>query len=333
MKHPEISIDNDCFSRSSSHYSIYILSGLKSIGFSLLITTFQSPVRSFHLCVKYTILVTALSFAFTDHREQVLYLSRSQEDMTSTSPQASSTSNKKRALVIGNDHYRQGRTLRHCAEMARAIHEKLSTIQFQVTLCIDLTCAQFDTVLENFTETINVGDLVLFFFSGYGTFYRDQNYLLPIDDHNINALTMFNSQCIRIDELMEMIKERSPSSSIYIFDTFRSYTLSYVTAANGLNDFGGLGPVEALDGSLILFPCEPHKIMADNTNNGRPNAFFRHLLENIDKPNLSINDMLNLIWEEVLNETSNGQCPYKSNALQKPVYLNYQIDFGKADLN
>ena len=251
--------------------------------------------------------------------------------MTSTSSLTPGASNKKRALVIGNDHYRQGRTLRHCGELARAIHEKFSMIQFQVTLCIDVTCQQFDAVLESFTETINVGDLVLFFFSGYGTHYHDQNYLLPIDDHHINALTMFTNQCIRVDEMMEMMKERSPSSSIYIFDTFRSYNLPYVTAANGLNDFGGLGPIEASDGSLVLFPCEPHKIMVDNSTNGRPNVFFRHLLENIDRPNLSMNDMLNLIWEEVLNETNHGQCPYRSNSLQKPVYLNYQIDFGTTD--
>jgi uncharacterized caspase-like protein len=249
--------------------------------------------------------------------------------MASTSSTSIPTVNKKRALVIGNNSYRQGRTLRYCISNACDIHEKLQSIQFQVTLGIDLTYEQMETMIDEFSDSISSGDLVVFFFTGYGTHCDGQNYILSTDDQYINAFSMFKYQAIDVYHTFERIMKCSPSSAIFVLDACRIYVMPHVTNEQGSNDFGGFLRMDAFDSSMIIFACDINKTISDKSTNGRNSCFVNHLLEHIDQPNLSVNEMMNRICSKVMVTSKNEQCPFQVCALRKNVYLNYQIESGK----
>jgi uncharacterized caspase-like protein len=89
---------------------------------------------------------------------------------------------QKRALLIGNDTYSQGNRLHYCVNDATDLADKLRCVNFQVTIGTNLICEQMDLMIEEFSNTICSGDLVLFFFSGHGRQLNDQNFLIPVDD-------------------------------------------------------------------------------------------------------------------------------------------------------
>jgi uncharacterized caspase-like protein len=248
--------------------------------------------------------------------------------MASVSSSSLSSGSKKRALLIGNNSYSEGQILRYCVNNARDLHDKLCTIHFQVTLGIDLNCEQMDSMIEDFMRDICVGDLVVFFFSGYGTHWNGHNYLIPVDDQILTP-EMFKHQTVNVQTTVEMIMDRSPLSAVFILDSCRPYPMPNKDASRFSIDFGGLSSIQPLPGSIIAFACNVDKVMIDKSKNGRNDIFTSHLLEYIDQSNLPIEEMVDLICESIMAETNDVQCPFKVNALRKNVYLNYQIQAGK----
>ena len=235
---------------------------------------------------------------------------------------------RKRALLIGNDKYKKGRTLRFCADNARDLYDKLHAIQFQVTLGTDLTCDDMDTMIEDFIQDICPGDLILFFFSGYAIHSSDQNCLLPVDDNPINAFSKSQYETVSVQDTCASMLARSPSSVIFLLDACRHYSILDDASGREAANFTGLTHMEALPGSFIVFSGDAKKILPDTSVNERNTLFITHLFEHIGQPNLSVTEMMNLVANDIMNETNGEQCPFRANSLRKNAYMNYQIQHG-----
>ena len=249
--------------------------------------------------------------------------------MTSLSAPSFNLSNKKRALLIGNDNYKQWHSLQYCINNVNDLQVKLCGIHFQVTIGIDLICEEMDTMIETFVHTICPGDLVFFFFSGYGIHWNDQNFLIPIDDNHITAIETFQYQVVNVENTLNLIMARSPSTAIFLFDACRSYRMPHIPGLKISADFGGLTHMEPLSSSLIAFACEANKIAPERSPDRRHSLLASCLLEYIDGINLPIDEMMNLVCDDIMSRSNHQQCPFRVTSIQNNVYLNYQSLLGR----
>jgi uncharacterized caspase-like protein len=209
----------------------------------------------------------------------------------------------KRALLIGNNRYSQEHRLEYCINNVNDLQNKLETIDFQVTTGFDLICEDFDSIVEDFVKDINPGDLILFLFSGYGIHSNDQNYFVPIDDNQIKNSEMFEHRTVNVQTIIDMIMNRRPSVSIFLFDCSRPYRLSNQITSTNFIDYGGFNPIQPLTNALIFFSCDANKTTLDKSTNGRNTIFLYYLLQYIDQPNLPIDELLDIVSDEITNET------------------------------
>ena len=134
----------------------------------------------------------------------------------SSSPSYNSR-NGKRALLIGNNKYTHGGQLRYCVNDAYDLANKLRNIHFEIIIGTDLTYEKMDLMVERFLDTICPDDLVLFFFSGHGHQWEGHNYLMPIDDHRIDAPKMIKHRAINAQVTLERIMDRHSYQQLYFF--------------------------------------------------------------------------------------------------------------------
>src|SRR5690242_9717279 len=98
-----------------------------------------------------------------------------------TAARARETASARRlALVIGNDAY-PGNPLHNAVNDARAMKTALDDSGFSVQIKLNATQQQMETTIDEFTGSVNPGDIALFFYAGHGMQISDQNYLVPVD--------------------------------------------------------------------------------------------------------------------------------------------------------
>jgi uncharacterized caspase-like protein len=234
----------------------------------------------------------------------------------------------KRALLIGNNNYKQGHRLEYCINNVKDLQKKLESIDFHVTIGIDLICEDLDTIIEDFIQEINPNDFILFFYSGYGIHLNEQNYFLPIDDQQLKDTQMFEYRAINVQTTIDMIINRRPSSSIFILDLSRSYFIPTQTTARDLTDYGGFSTIESYPNTLIICSADKNKTIIDKSTNGRNSIFVYHLLQYIDQVNLPIDELIDIVSDQINNETDHQQSPLIISSIRKNLYFNYQIQSG-----
>ena len=88
------------------------------------------------------------------------------------------------ALVIGNADYEVG-ALANPLNDARAIARALKEAQFEVKLVENASQAEMESAVDSFGRRTQPGSIALFYYSGHGAQYSDQNYLIPVNDKDI----------------------------------------------------------------------------------------------------------------------------------------------------
>ncbi|CAF3650975.1 unnamed protein product, partial [Adineta steineri] len=230
----------------------------------------------------------------------------------------------KRALLIGNNEYKKNSPLRYCTNDAKDLAIKLHYIDFEITIGTNLTYEQMNTMIETFIDKINQGNLVLFFFAGYGCQSSHLNFLIPIDDDEINTNINLEYRAINAQATLEKIMSRRPSASIFLLDCCRN---SFVCESSNSN---GLSAMQAVAGSFISFACDANKVALDESRNGRNGLFTYHLLQHIDQPYSTIDDIMYDVCDGVTRETNDDQCPFRVSSLRRKVYLNEQFTAGQS---
>ncbi|CAF1658942.1 unnamed protein product [Adineta ricciae] len=204
---------------------------------------------------------------------------------------------RKIAFVIGNDNYQSNR-LATSVNDAKDLSQTLEMLGFLVITKFDVTYEIMDKEIQNFIKLIQTNDIVLFFFSGHGSQWKNENYLIPCDT---NDQLDFKCRAINAQNVLEQMVLKNPLAVIYLLDCSREY---YVQ---------GMTHMIALPGSIVVSACAPK----DRRINGRNGTFTYHLLRNITKPGEGILLMLTGVADAVANETNNMQVPCITSALKR----------------
>ena len=163
--------------------------------------------------------------------------------------QAVQATERRLALVIGNDGYQHVGALRNARADAQAMAKGLEDSGFATTLKLDLSEKDMKAVLRTFKAQLQGGDVVVFFFSGHGVQLGGANYLLPVDIRG-DSEDQVKDEAIPLQRVLDDLQEQKAKFSLAILDACRNNPFKSAGRALGGR---GLAPTTAATGQMILF--------------------------------------------------------------------------------
>jgi formylglycine-generating enzyme required for sulfatase activity len=128
----------------------------------------------------------------------------------------------RRVLLLGNSAYQHLPALRTPKANVDALQDSLLKMQFAPQVAYDLGQAGMIDLIDRFMGTVEPGDFVLVYFSGYG--YQDAatglNYLLPID-FDAGDRKAINSKAISLRRIESLLDGRKAGTKMLLLDASR----------------------------------------------------------------------------------------------------------------
>lgn len=217
---------------------------------------------------------------------------------STTTPYPSSSLGNRRALVIGNDSYKSVPKLSNAREDARTIASNLTAFGYQVTLKVDLTEKEMKATLRTFSGQVQGGDEVLFFFAGHGVQLGATNYLLPIDIVG-ESEAQVRDEALQLQRVLDDMSDRKAKFTLAMIDACRDNPFKSTGRAIGGR---GLAPTTAATGQMVIFSAGTGQQALDKLNNADKNKnglFTRIFVEEMQKPNLSIDRVVKNVRNQV----------------------------------
>lgn len=219
------------------------------------------------------------------------------------------------ALVIGNGGYTHVESLRNPARDAADMAEKLGALGFDVVVGVDAGHRQFDELLSTTLERAKGASAVVFYYAGHGFEVSGVNRLVPVD-------AVLRDRAKIVDETIDMnavIEKLSGAGAqlVVLLDACRNSPLP-----PGVNlDTGGAGLAKIETGRdiFVAFATEPKQVAGDGK--GRNSAFTKALLTHMDRPGLSIADMMVDVRRDVFASTKGKQLPWDQSSLKSAFYF------------
>ena len=185
---------------------------------------------------------------------------------------------KRVALVIGNNDYKNVSKLQKAVNDARTMGDTLKQLGFSVMVAENLNRQQFSQTLLSFDNAVEAGDTAFFFFAGHGFEIAGQNYLLPTD---VPAAAEGQEELVRdasvlADRIVERLQNRKVRTSILVFDACRNNPFERA-GTRAVSGGGGLAPMTQLpEGVFSIFSAGYKQTALDRLSNedSSPNSVF-----------------------------------------------------------
>jgi len=217
------------------------------------------------------------------------------------------------ALVIGNSAYKTG-PLRNPINDAVAMSDTLKKLGFNVTLIKNAQHQDMDEAIRDFgnqlKRTRGVG---LFYYAGHGMQIGGVNYLLPVNAR-IEKESDVRFHSINTDMLIAEMVNAENGMNIIILDACRDNPFySYFR-----NTSRGLAIINnAPSGMFISYSTGANQVARDGEGANSP--YTKALLEYIDEPGMTINDVFMKVRRKLKKET--GQVPWEMSSLERKFYF------------
>jgi len=218
------------------------------------------------------------------------------------------------ALVIGNSDYRLADHLPNSVKDSKAIADKLRNLGFEVIERHDLTLEEMNTALRETHKKIGKGTIAVFYYAGHGIQKDGQNFLIPIDA-DINKGYEIKYSGLNLQKVLDGMNEAQPDLNIALLDACRNNPyekrvrgLSRTTHTRG----AGLAAIENVQGTILSYATEPGNVAIDG--NGEHSPYALALLKHLEKPGLSVQDMLAQVGLDVMTATQGEQSPWYSSS-------------------
>ncbi len=231
------------------------------------------------------------------------------------------TVEKRVALVIGNGDYLRTKSLPNPVNDANDVAEKLTSLGFEVIKGTNLNKRNMDLLIRDFgTRLIQTGGVGMFFYAGHGLQYRGDNYLIPIDA-DITAEDEIAYQAVNVGQILAKLETAQNNLNIIMLDACRDnpFAAKWSSFRNTGND-GGLAKMNAPTGTMLIYATEPGNVASDGS--GRNGLFTESLLNNIDSPNIELEQLIKKIARDVKEKSNNKQTPWKEGLILGDFFFN-----------
>jgi Caspase domain len=210
---------------------------------------------------------------------------------------------KKLALVIGINDYREIPKLEKAVGDAQAIGQTLSGLGYEVTTALDMDRRGLNLALSKLYASVDPGDTVLVHYSGHGVQIENDNYLLPADvpaptDANAELL---KSESLRLLTLIETLGQKGAGARILIIDACRDNPF----ATGGKRSIGGtrgLANVATDKGTFIMYSAGAGQAALDRLGEAdatSTSVYTRVLLSRLKDPTIKLRDLAASVRDEV----------------------------------
>ncbi len=239
---------------------------------------------------------------------------------------------KRVALVVGNDAY-VGEGISpllnaaHDAEdLAAMLRDKLC---FDVILAKNLGRDDFPAKIDEFAAKARGVEVALFYFSGHGLQYKEQNYLLPIDP-KISGENALKSSAVTAQTIVAALNGRAKFTLLFL-DACRSNPFQERLAL-ALNPDRGKGATPAERGlapmampadseMLMVFATRANKTASDGTAAGRNSPFAQAMIEKFAQADEDVKLVLGDVAVRVDELTGSAQIPESYGDLRHRLKL------------
>src|SRR3982075_4414623 len=168
---------------------------------------------------------------------------------------------KRVALVIGNNDYKNVPKLQKAVNDARTMGDTLKQLGFTVMVAENQTRQAFSQSLLAFDKAVEKGDTAFFFYAGHGFEIAGQNFLLPTD---VPAATEGQEELVRdasilADRVIERLQNKGARTAILVFDACRNNPFER-SGTRAVAGSGGLAPMTQLPGGgFSVFSAGPRQ--------------------------------------------------------------------------
>ena len=240
------------------------------------------------------------------------------------SSQGAVKSNQKRiALIIGNGDYDSMR-LPNPINDSKELMKKLKAIGFKTTALTNLNKVGIEDNIESFAEEAKDYDVALFYYAGHAVQLNGVNYIIPVKERITNEASI-RTNCPTLDFVIQNLIDAGVKNSIIILDACRDNpSLQKTTSKRGYGS-RGLASIKDLPlGFLIAYSTQPNEEAEDGNDKGNKNSpYAEALLNALNKPMRTIDDIFIEVRNQVKEKTNNTQIPmYLNNLRNSDLYLN-----------
>ena len=212
---------------------------------------------------------------------------------------------KKLALVIGNSGYSQA-ALKNPLNDASAMAAVLRRLDFTVKEEHNLKLRDLQRAVDQFAAQLHTGDFGLFYYSGHGVQVNQENYLLPVDFKSASEadIPYVAYPAARVRDKME---DSGARLRVMILDACRDNPYRSKRGIGG----GGLATMKAdkAEGTLIAFATGDNNTAEDNPNE-RNGLFTKYLVEALQAPGVSLDQVFKMTREKVFLASGRKQNPF-----------------------
>ncbi len=235
-------------------------------------------------------------------------------------PAAAQHGEKRIALVIGNSAYKAG-ALKNPVNDAVAVADRLKQLGFEVVSRQNTNLRDLVETLRDFSLRAASYAVRVVFYAGHGVQAKGRNYLLPVDA-DVQTEDDIPGKSADIGALIDRLGSIKHGINIVILDACRvnPFAGGVIALPDGrrLKFRGstptGLAQLDAPIGTLVAFSTAPGGVALDGTG-ARNSIYTKHLLANLDKPGLAIEQLFKKVRIGVAEETQRVQVPWESSSL------------------
>ncbi|HEV7307291.1 caspase family protein [Ensifer sp.] len=225
---------------------------------------------------------------------------------------------KRVALVVGNSAYEGGGALVNPKNDADDVSIALRSLGFEVTKALDVTGDGFAEAVDGFSRSLDGADVALFYYSGHGIQVEGINYLLPVDFHGTNEISVKRNSIDLNDVIKQM--EAAARVNLVFLDACRNnpFAASIVTRTKSVLSRGLAVQVSGAN-TMIVYATAPGTTASDGS--GRNSPFTAAVLENIEAPGIEIETMMKRVTRSVSEKTDRAQFPERLSKLSVEFYF------------
>jgi hypothetical protein len=240
---------------------------------------------------------------------------------------------KRVALVIGNNDYKNVPKLQKAVNDARTMGETLKQLGFSVMVAENQTRQAFSQSLLAFDAAAEPGDTAFFFYAGHGFEIAGQNFLLPTD---VPAAGEGQEELVRdasvlADRIIERLQNKKVRTAILVFDACRNNPFER-SGTRSVAGGGGLAPMTQLpEGVFSVFSAGPRQTALDRLSNEdeNPNSVFtRTFSKELLQPGenlVQVAQHTRRLVSEMAETVSHKQIPVYFDQMVDDVFLNGEV--------
>jgi uncharacterized caspase-like protein len=237
---------------------------------------------------------------------------------------------KRVALVIGNNDYKNVPKLQKAVNDARTMGDTLKQLGFSVMVAENQTRQAFSQTLLAFDKAVEKGDTAFFFYAGHGFEIAGQNFLLPTD---VPAASEGQEELVRdasilADRIIERLQNKGARTAILVFDACRNNPFER-SGTRAVSGGGGLAPMTQLpEGVFSIFSAGPRQTALDRLSNSddNPNSVFtRTFAKELTQPGanlVQVAQRTRRLVSEMAETVRHKQIPVYFDQMVDDVFLN-----------